>query len=182
MNEIASKGQLRMSFLRWALFTVPLILFLGLLSGRMAGSGFGNPWFDALVKPDSMPPGYVFGIVWPILYTMLGFAIAIVIHARGAPARGLAIALFIIQLLMNYAYSPLFFAAHQVTASFWLIIAILLVATLTTLLFGRIRKAAAWLMLPYLCWLGFASGLAHDYDRLNPEGETLVAPALRTQI
>src|SRR3546814_20223451 len=60
MNQIASRGQLRMSYLRWALFTVPLILLLGIASGRIAGSGHGNRWFAALAKPDIVPPGWVF--------------------------------------------------------------------------------------------------------------------------
>ena len=56
MNEIASQGQLRLAYLRWALVTVPAIVFLGFLSGRLANSGYGNRWFDALDKPALMPP------------------------------------------------------------------------------------------------------------------------------
>ncbi len=49
-------------------------------------------------------------------------------------------------------------------------------------LMGRVRPLAAWLMVPYLCWLGFASGLAYEMDRLNPDGEGLVPSALQSQI
>ena len=86
MNEIASPGQLRLAYLRWALVTVPAIVFLGFLSGKLANSGYGNRWFDALVKPDFMPPGWAFGVAWTILYILMGLALAIVIHARGARA------------------------------------------------------------------------------------------------
>lgn len=58
MNEIASPGQLRLAYLRWALVTVPVIVLLGFLSGQLANSGFGNRWFDALEKPALMPPGW----------------------------------------------------------------------------------------------------------------------------
>ena len=182
MNEIASKGQLRLSYLRWALFIVPTVVFLGFLSGRVANSGFGNPWFDVLIKPALMPPGWVFPVAWTILYILMALALAMVLDARGARGRPVAVLLFLIQFVGNLAWSPLFFAAHKVTSALYLIVAILLVATVTTLMFGRIRSMAAWLMVPYLCWLGFASGLNYEIGRLNPDAETLAAPALRTQI
>ena len=79
MTGIASKSQLRMSFLRYALFTVPGVLLLGTLSGQLSGSGYGNSWFDALRKPSFMPPGFLFGIVWPILYALLGVALGMIL-------------------------------------------------------------------------------------------------------
>jgi hypothetical protein len=54
----------------------------------------GNAWFDALEKPAIMPPGWVFGLAWTILYILLGLALALILHARGARGRGLALALF----------------------------------------------------------------------------------------
>ena len=47
---------------------MPLIVLLGALSGWLSNSGYGNRWFDALAKPSFMPPGWAFGVVWPILY------------------------------------------------------------------------------------------------------------------
>jgi benzodiazapine receptor len=182
MNEIASQGQLRLAFLRWALVTVPAIEFLGMVSGFLSNSGYGNRWFAALVKPDLTPPGWVFATVWPTLYLLMGLALAIVIHARGARGQGLAIMLFIVQIVCNFAWSPLFFAAHEATLAFYLLLVILVLATVTTVLFGRIRALAAWLMVPYLVWLGFASGLAYDIDRMNPGAESLVPSAISTQI
>jgi benzodiazapine receptor len=182
MNEIASQGQLRLAFLRWALVTVPAIEFLGMASGFLSNSGYGNRWFAALVKPDLTPPGWVFATVWPLLYLLLGLAVAIVIHARGARGRGLAITLFVVQLVCNFAWSPLFFAAHEATLAFYLLLVIFALATVTTVLFGRIRALAAWLMVPYLVWLGFASGLAYDIDRMNPGAESLVPSSISTQI
>jgi len=182
MNQIASRAQLRMSYLRWALFTVPLILLIGIGSGRLANSGYGNRWFDALAKPDLMPPGWVFGVVWPILYILLGLSVAMILHARGARRRGAAIGLFLVLLMLLFAWSPVFFAAHKVTAGLFLIVAIGGLGILTTLLFAGIRVAAAWLMLPFLLWIAFAAYLNYEIRRLNPNAETLVAPAVRTQI
>ena len=182
MNEIASQGQLRLAYLRWALVTVPAIVFLGFLSGRLANSGYGNRWFDALDKPALMPPGWAFGAAWTILYVLMALAFAIVLHARGARGRGVAIGLFLLQLAMNLAWSPLFFRAHQVGAALGLILVLALLVALTTALFWRIRPFAGALMLPYLVWLVFASYLNYEVGRLNPDAHRLVAPALQTQI
>jgi translocator protein len=171
---IASKSQLRMSYLRFALFTVPLILLLGTVSGRIANSGYGNPWFDALTKPSFMPPGWAFGVVWPILYILLGLALAMILNARGAKGRGLAIGLFVAQLLLNFTWSPLFFAYHQVRTALVVIILMLILSTIATVLFARIRRTAALLMLPYLGWLAFATALNYQIMVLNPDAENLV--------
>jgi translocator protein len=182
MGELASREQLRMSYMRWALVTVPLTVFLGFLSGKLANSGYGNRWFNALARPDIVPPGWVFGVVWTILYVMLGLALAMILHARGAKGRGPALTLFGAQLALNLAWSPTFFAAHQVSIALWMILAILGLATATTFSFARIRKVAAWLLVPYLVWLSFASILNWQIDRMNPDAETLVPEAPRTQI
>lgn len=182
MTAIASRSQLRMSFLRYALFTVPAVLLFGTLSGRLANSGYGNPWFDALVKPDLMPPGWVFGAAWTLLYILLGLAFAMILHARGARLRGPAIALFVGQLILNYLWSPVFFAWHKVGLALILIVAILALSIATAAVFWRIRKAAAVLMLPYLAWLCFASYLNYQIRVLNPEAETLAPGAPSTDI
>jgi translocator protein len=182
MSQIASPGQLRMSLIRWALFVIPTVMFLGFISGAISGSGEENRWFQELIKPESQPPGWAFGVVWPILYFMTGLAFAIILNARGAPQRGLAIGLFLTQIVLNLLWSPLFFGQHQVSNALYLIIAIFLAALATTFVFGRIRKAAAWLMVPYLAWLSFATILNYQIDQLNPDAERLYVPASSEEI
>ena len=182
MNEIASPGQLRLAYARWALVTVPAIVFLGFLSGKLANSGYGNRWFAALAKPALIPPGWVFGLAWTILYILMALAFAIVLHARGARGRGMAIAAFIAQLLLNLLWSPLFFRAHLVDQALALIVALSVIVAITTTLFWRVRRLAGLLLLPYLCWLVFASYLNYEIGRLNPDAESLGKPALQTQI
>jgi benzodiazapine receptor len=182
LGQIASKSQLRMSFLRWAMVTVPGIVFLGFLSGQLSNSGYSNRWFNALSKPDIVPPGWVFGAAWTMFYIMLGIAVAMILHARGAKGRGKALGLFFTQLVLNFAWSPLFFAAHKVTGSLILIAVILALAIATTFAFAPIRKAAAWLLVPYMVWLSFATILTFQINRMNPDAETLVPEAVRTQI
>ena len=182
MNEIASPGQLRLAYLRWALVAVPAIVLLGFLSGRLANSGYGNRWFAALTKPAIMPPAWLFPVAWTILYVLMGLALAVVLHARGAKGRGVAVALFLVQLLLNLAWSPLFFRAHQVGDALFLLLGLCLLVALLVWLFARIRTAAGLLLIPYLAWLAFAAFLTYEIRQLNPDAETLVAPALNTQI
>ncbi|MBA2935758.1 tryptophan-rich sensory protein [Sphingomonas sp. CGMCC 1.13654] len=182
MSELASAGQLRMSFLRVALVTVPLILFLGILSGALAGSGFGNPWFASLAKPAAMPPGWVFPVAWTLLYILIGFALAMIVWARGASGRGIAIGLFLVQFALNLAWSPVFFAGHKIGAAFAIILLMIVVTIAAILSFARIRSRAALLMLPYLVWLCFAAYLNHAIEVLNPNAETLAPAAGSTQV
>ena len=182
MSQIASRAQLRLSFMRWALFIVPLIMILGFLSGVVSGSGEENNWYQMLEKPSFQPPGYLFGIVWTILYCMIGFAFAIIVSARGAKLQILAIILFIVQFILNLLWSPIFFGQHQVTTALYLIILIWTFAVATTYIFSKIRALAAWLMIPYLLWLTFATALNYQIDSLNPDAESLYAPAARADI
>lgn len=182
MSEIASKGQLRMSFLRWAVVTVPLILLLGFASGRMVPSGSDNLWYAALAKPALTPPGWVFPVAWTTLYILLGLAVALIADARGARGRGVALGLFALQFAGNLAWTPLFFGAHKVVAALVLIALILVLTIATTFAFARIRKAAAWLLVPYMVWLSFAAMLTLGIHRLNPDAETLVPASATTQI
>ena len=182
MGQIASREQLRGALLRRALVTVPLVLLLGMASGRLSNSGYDNQWFAMLAKPEAMPPGWAFGAAWSVLYALQGLALAMILNARGNTLRGLAIALFVAQLALNLAWSPLFFALHQVTAALWLIGAMFVTALATTLVFGRLRPLAAWLMVPYLAWLCFAAALNNDIRRLNPDAEQLVPGFASTQI
>jgi translocator protein len=182
MGQIASPSQLRMSFLRWALVTVPLIVLLGIMSGQLSGSGYENAWFTALRKPDFMPPGWLFGVAWTLLYALIGLALAFILGARGARGRAIALTLFAVQMILNLAWSPLFFAAHQVTGALIVIMAMFVAALATAIRFGMIRRIAGLLMLPYLVWLLFAGTLNYEIMRLNPDAETLVPGPGTTQI
>ena len=177
MTGIASRGQLRMSLLRYALVAVPLVLLLGTISGQIANSGYGNPWFDALAKPDFMPPGWVFGAAWTLLYILLGIALAMLLHAHGARRRGQALALFGVQLAVNYAWSPVFFAFHKVDLALMLIGAMIALTAALIVVLWSIRRVAALLLLPYLAWLCFAAVLTMSIDGLNPDAEVAPRPA-----
>lgn len=165
--------------MRWALVFVPAILLLGFISGRMAQSGPENPWFAALVKPAAYPPPETFGIVWTVLYVLMGLALAMIVAARGARGRGLAMIAFALQFMLNLAWSPVFFGAHQITGGL-IVIGVLDVAAIITLaLFYRVRPVAAALLVPYVAWILFATWLNFALLQANPGMDGVnVAPAV----
>lgn len=169
MSEIASAGQLRAAYLRWVLFLVPGILFLGFLSGRLGDAGPRNVWFAQLAKPALAPPTPVFMAIWVLAYVLMGLAVTTVVTARGAPGRGPAIAVFALQLLANLAWAPLLFGWHQIMAALVLLLLLDLLVVLAIGLFARIRPLAAGLMAPYLLWLLFATALNWQVLTLNEE-------------
>jgi tryptophan-rich sensory protein len=168
-----------MSFLRYAVVTVPAIVLLGMLSGYLSNSGYGNAWFDALRKPGFMPPGWVFGAAWTFLYVLLGLSLAMLLHARGAENRERAIILFALGLILNFAWSPIFFGMHKVTIALSVIAAMIVCTIGLIFALWKIRIVAALLLYPYLGWLMFASALNYKILELNPGAETLV-PGTRT--
>jgi len=169
MAGLASTSQLRMSFLRHALFTVPAVLLLGTLSGKLAGAGAGNPWFAALRKPAFTPPGWAFGLVWTILYILLGLSLAMVVHAHGAKARQRALAMFALQLALAFAWPSIFFAFHRLSLALSAGAAMIVLTMGMILLVWRIRVSAALLLYPYLGWLMFATALTYEIRMLNPD-------------
>lgn len=182
LREIASKGQLRLAYLRWAVVTVPFILLLGFTSARLVPSGSQNSWYRHLILPDNMPPEIAFPIAWTVIYVLMGLALAMVINARGSALRGPAIIVFAIQMAVNLAWSPVFFGMHQVTTALILLCVLAALVLVTMLLFGRIRMGAAMLLVPYLAWVCYAGFLLYQIDKLNPNAGGLVPSQSSDQI
>jgi translocator protein len=168
MNLLASPAQLRASFLRWALFMVPLVLLVGFAAGQL-----GTPdtvWFAGLVKPAIFPPPITFGIVWTVLFVLIGLAMALVASAWGAAGRGLALAGFGVHFLVSQSWSAVFFGMQDMQLGLIVIgvaIATLLIALALVL---RVRRVAAALLVPYLAWLCFAGVLNFQFIVENPDG------------
>ena len=124
--------------------------------------------FAALAQPPLSPPGWVFPVVWTILYLLMGWA-SFLIWKSGAPqaAKRRALGPYGVQLAVNFVWPLLFFRAGLYGfALIWLVILLVLVAE-TMLAFGRIDRRAAWLLAPYLLWLLFAAYLNAGVWLLN---------------
>ena len=162
----------RREWWKYALITVPAIVLLGSASGWLSNSGYGNEWFASLVKPSFMPPGWAFGVVWPILYVLLGIALAMILAEPPSDRRRMGLALFFIQLVLNCAWSPIFFAGHDMALGKIVIFLMAAIAAGAAGQFYRLRKPAGLMMIPYLCWLIFAATLNSTIEKLNPGAGT----------
>jgi benzodiazapine receptor len=125
-------------------------------------------WYAALQKPSWNPPGWIFGPVWSALYTMMAVAAWLVWRRGGFAAQGRPLGAFLAQLALNALWTPLFFGLHRPGVAFAEILLLWLAIAGTIALFWRVQRAAAWLLAPYLAWVGFAAVLNGTLWRLNP--------------
>ena len=125
-------------------------------------------WYATLIKPSFNPPNWVFAPVWTILYILMGLALYLV-WRRGLAASGVRLALifFALQLALNIAWSFIFFNCHSPFYALLEIAALWLSIMLTIGLFYQVSKPAAWLLMPYILWVSFASFLNYMVWRLN---------------
>ena len=147
-----------------------LLLFLAipLVAGGLATllSG-GMDSYQVMNQPPLSPPGWIFPVVWTVLYLLMGIGAARVSLSAPSPERSKGLNLFIVQLVVNFFWSLIFFNARAYGFAFlWLLLLWVLVA-LMILSFRKIDPIAAWLQLPYLLWLTFAAYLNAGVWYLN---------------
>jgi tryptophan-rich sensory protein len=145
---------------------VPLLV--GLMGSLfMTVDSLGN-WYANLNKPAFNPPGWVFGPVWTTLYIMMGIS-AFLVWRKGLDSKlvRVALACFIVQLILNAIWTPLFFGLHSPLAGLIDIVLLLSAIDLTVILFLRISKPAALLLVPYGLWVLFATILNASIYLLN---------------
>ena len=122
-------------------------------------------WYAALQKPWFTPPNWLFAPVWLTLYFLMGVTLYLLWEKR--PQSGSALAAFGVQLVLNIAWSAVFFGAHELFYGF-VVIAMLWVAILVTMLLSfRLSKSAATLLVPYILWVTIASALNYYVWVLN---------------
>ncbi len=168
MNVLASPDQLRASFIRWALFMVPLVLLIGFSAGQLGGPN--TPWFAGLEKPAIFPPAIVFPIVWTTLFVLIGLALALVASAWGAQGRVVALVAFAVHFIVTQGWTFVFFGLQDMTAAL-MVLGFGIVSLLVALaLIWRVRRTAVWLLLPYLAWICFAGVLNYAFLAANPDG------------
>ncbi|MEQ1510203.1 MAG: TspO/MBR family protein [Sphingopyxis sp.] len=182
MNELASSGQLRMSLLRWLLVCVPAMVAMGSFVDFVVNAGPANRWFAALIPPQALLSPTAFALIWALIYACAGAALALILSARGARRRPLALLMFLHTLVGMALWKLLFFAHHDVSTAVVMIGLLLGFTLVTAVLFARIRKSAGLLMLPLLGWLCFSAFLNIRIDAQYPDAETLVPPAASANI
>jgi translocator protein len=136
--------------------------------GSIATSRNVGGWYNQLIKPSWAPPSWLFGPVWTFLYLLIGVAFYLFWTTKTEThwkVKGISI--FITQLVLNALWSFLFFEIKWMGVALVEIIILWIAIFLTILVFSRINKLSAWLMVPYIAWVSFASFLNYEYWYLN---------------
>ena len=148
------------------MFWILLAEAVGALSGWLTREGT-QIYAQTIVKPPLSPPGWVFPVVWAILYVLMGIGAAKVYQAPASKTRSMGLNLFITQLVVNFFWSPIFFNLHDFGFSLlWLLLLWGLVLWMI-LAFRKVEPLAAKLQIPYLLWLTFAAYLNFGVWYLN---------------
>lgn len=153
---------------RWIGLVVFVLACLGAGGvGAMATTPEIDGWYKTIEKPTWNPPAFVFGPVWTTLFIMMGFAAWLVWQKDGFKAAALPLTLFALQLILNVAWSWIFFGMHQLGWAFGEIVVLWVAITATMIAFFYHSKIAGALLIPYLAWVSFASVLNFVIWRLN---------------
>lgn len=149
------------------LFAVLICLLAGAIGSIFTTSSIPT-WYASLHKPIFNPPNWIFGPAWTILYVLMGISAYLIWEKRSRyrPAKP-ALVIFSIQLVLNVIWSILFFGLKSPLLAFIEIIILWTAILFTILKFHRISKTAAYLLIPYICWVTFASVLNYYILILN---------------
>ena len=145
--------------------TTPIII--GGMSGFFTMNEVNGLWFTTLVKPSFNPPNYLFGPVWTLLYTLMGISLFMVWNTPKSNLRNRAITIFCLQLFLNFWWSILFFKFHLLLISVIDIIVLWALISYMIISFSKVKPVAAYIQIPYLLWVSFATVLNISIWYLN---------------
>lgn len=158
---------MKMSGIVGLVMCIVICLMAGVIGSVFTTSGVRD-WYSTIQKPSFNPPSWVFGPVWTTLYILMGIALWLVVRS-GAPSTLTrpAITVFAAQLILNAAWSVVFFGLHSPGWAFAVIIGLWALILASIILFRRISTTAGALLLPYIAWVSFAGVLNGAIWRLN---------------
>ncbi|MFG1187516.1 TspO/MBR family protein [Xanthobacter aminoxidans] len=144
-----------------------LMLAVGAVGGAVTSPAI-PAWYQGLVKPGWTPPNAAFPIVWTLLYLMMAVSLwRLWDKVPPSSARTVAIGLFLVQLALNFIWSPVFFGLHAIHAGLVIIIGLVVLLALTLRATFPLDRTAGWLLVPYLVWVCYASTLNAGIAVLN---------------
>jgi benzodiazapine receptor len=135
--------------------------------GSLATRSSVKSWYRELRRPDWTPPDWVFGPVWTALYVMMAISAWLVWRETSAATARSALVLFGIQLVLNVLWSVVFFGLKWVGAAFGEVLLLWMMLIATAVSFYPLSLLAAWLLIPYIAWVGFASYLNFRIWQMN---------------
>jgi translocator protein len=152
------------------LFAIIICIAIPLIVGGISGtvtSGSENDWYASLEKPVFNPPDWIFGPVWTLLYLLMGISLYLIWKRPPSPLRKRALVIFGVQLLLNAAWSFIFFYFQLPGWALVEIIFLWIFIWAMIIVFSKINKVAAYLQVPYLLWVTFAMVLNASIWWLN---------------
>ena len=153
---------------RFALVIAIVLCELSGIIGSLFTVSAVREWYPTLVTPSFAPPSWVFGPVWTTLFALMGVA-AWLVWEKGMKRQNVKVALgiFLVQLILNTAWSILFFGLHAPGGALVEIIFLWAAIVAAIIAFAKISKPAAWLLAPYILWVSFAAYLNYAFWVLN---------------
>jgi len=152
---------------RHSILALLLCLALCFAAGWFGAQFKPGEWYDQLAKPSWTPPNWLFGPVWGVLYVTMGLSAWLVWQQVGVRKATLAFVFFVVQLLLNAAWSWVFFGLRRPGLAFGDIVLLWAAILVTLVLFWRRRPLSGGLLIPYLIWVSFAAALNLSLWRLN---------------
>ncbi len=141
------------------IISILIPLAVGGLSGYFTTGGVEG-WYATVQKPSFNPPNYLFAPVWTSLYTLMGIGFFLVWKQPASkPYRRTALAVFIVQLVLNFCWSIVFFKLEKPGLAFVEIVLLWISILMMIIYFVKVKPVAGYLQIPYLCWVSFASVL-----------------------
>ncbi len=158
-----------MANFNWVKLVVSVLFTVGIgsLGGIFTISEIPG-WYAGLQKPSFNPPNWLFGPVWTILYLLMGISFYLIWKQPVSTLRNVGLTLFVIQFILNFFWSILFFNQHLIATAFLEMVFMWIFILLTIIWFAKLSPTAAWLLVPYLCWVSFATVLTAAIWKLNP--------------
>lgn len=152
----------------WLALAFFLILSFGAaFIGGLFTSASVDGWYRTLPKPAWTPPSWLFGPVWTLLYLAMAIAAWLVWRQRSSSNVTAALALFFVQLVLNAAWSAVFFGLQNIGLALVNIVLLWCAIAATVIAFWRINATSGWLFVPYIFWVTFATALNFAIWRLN---------------
>lgn len=147
--------------------SVALPLAVGFIGSLFTINSIDDGWYASLNQPSFNPPNFIFGPVWTFLYILMGISLYMVWKEVPGRRRENALGVFVLQLLLNFLWSLFFFYFKDIEIALLDIIALWISIVTMIWMFYRVRPLAAWLNIPYLLWVSFATALNIAYYILN---------------
>lgn len=148
------------------LVSIILPLALGAIAGMFTSQSVPE-WYETLNRPSFNPPNWIFGPVWTILYILMGISLFLIWKQNSSKERNLAILIFLSQLMLNFFWSFIFFYFNMIGFALIEIILLWINIVIMIVLFYKIKPIAAYINIPYLLWVTFATVLNASYFLLN---------------